>query len=80
MQLKVIGASSKKEITITISKSQLESSLMDTLKDHNFPVASSCRGEGICRLCIVNEKTLSCQISTKEFLEKDSNIVRFSYL
>lgn len=81
MQLKIKGLSSGKEVTIVIDERKDDrKNLLELLREHNFPIASSCRGEGICKLCVVNKKTLSCQISTREFLKGFGDIVEISYL
>lgn len=59
----------------------LEENLMDFLRRHGIPVASSCGGDGVCRRCVVNGELLSCQMNVGGFLALVPNgIVRLSYL
>lgn len=71
-ELEVYGLASAKKIkTIKLSKEDLESSadksLMDFLRSHSLPIASSCYGEGVCEKCEVTLcrdseiQILSCQ-------------------
>jgi Na+-transporting NADH:ubiquinone oxidoreductase subunit NqrF len=56
-------------------------SLMDFLISENLPIASSCKGEGVCQKCTVNDRLVSCQISLQAFLQLDpAPIVSVSYL
>ena len=68
-QLLVKGLASKKDIklfTWSDPKDIPTTTLMDFLRQHKIPVASSCFGEGVCRRCKVNETILSCQVSVQE--------------
>ncbi len=80
MFIKLIGQSSKQERKIEVLPSDLDLTLLEFFQRHNFPIASSCRGEKICQMCKVNESILSCAITVEEFLTKNGNIVYVSYL
>ncbi len=55
--------------------------LMDFLRAHGIPVASSCAGDGVCRKCVVNGEVLSCQLTVEQFLKDyPSGVVEIGYL
>jgi uncharacterized 2Fe-2S/4Fe-4S cluster protein (DUF4445 family) len=76
------GASGREIVKLTPIQSDLNQSLMDYLRRHGIPVASSCLGEGVCGKCAVNGGLLSCQISLRTlFQNQDKNVfVDISYL
>jgi hypothetical protein len=58
-----------------------QENLMRWLQRHGVNVASSCDGEGVCRKCIVNGDTLSCQITVGALVvDADEQVVTLSYL
>ena len=72
----IYGSASKKLlIRRELSIQDLNISLMSFLQNLGLPIASSCQGDGICRLCVVNEKVISCKTSVRE-LPVDENGVR----
>lgn len=78
-QLRVQGLSSHKEIA-SFHQEDLASvdpslSLMDFLRSHDIPVASSCYGEGVCRKCLVNTDIVSCQITLINFCKNYDTLV-----
>lgn len=79
MLIKVKGLSSGKVITLEISPKHQSIKLLDFLRVSGIPIASSCRGEGICRLCVVNESILSCEVTVQEYLELHGKTIRLSY-
>ncbi len=85
MSKKIIirGSSSKKKLKEIIFDSNNETSLMEMLRSHNIPIASSCYGEGVCKKCMINDDIISCQMKVREFLElstKYNNTITISYL
>ena len=81
--IKIYGHASKKLlINRKLSSEDLKTNLMSFLQNLNLPIASSCQGEGICRLCVVNEKVISCKISVKDLPvdEKGVRKVTIGYL
>lgn len=71
MKLQIKGLASKKTIkSISLSKDDL-GNLMDFLRNHNIPIASSCYGEGVCKKCIVNKNILSCQVKVEDIYNKN---------
>jgi len=83
-QITVKGLASQKVIFETaVSEDETDMSIMDFLHQHGVPIASSCRGEGVCKKCIVNEDVLSCQLSLKNLYlrcSKDKIEINVSYL
>lgn len=56
-------------------------SLMDFLRSHKIPVASSCFGEGVCRRCKVSETILSCQVKVFELFDQSESVeITIDYL
>ena len=80
MQIILYGSSSKKEIILNVLEKDLDKTMLEWLRDNNIPVASSCRGLGICEKCLINTRHLSCEYTVKSFLEKIGNRVEISYL
>ena len=76
------GASKKILIQRELSLIDLETNLMSFLQGLNLPIASSCQGDGICRLCVVNERMISCQKTVKDLFEDKDGVrkVAIGYL
>ncbi len=55
-------------------------SLLDYLLKHGITVASSCKGEGKCKKCVVNSNLLSCQIDMNNLPKKEEFKVEIAYL
>lgn len=77
-------ASNKKILVLSVPPRYLKSNLMDFLRDHGIPIASSCGGDGICLKCVVEahgEKILSCMTSIEEVLKNSDSVqISISYL
>lgn len=58
----------------------LELTLLDFLRAHKIPVASSCDGEKICKLCRVNEDILACSVLVKDIINTYNSRITISYL
>ena len=81
--IEIYGSASKKLlIRRELSIQDLNINLLSFLQNLGLPIASSCQGEGICRLCIVNESVISCGISVKDlpFDKKGVRKVSIGYL
>ena len=79
--IKVLGVASNKELLeINPNENELNMNLMNFLRAHNIPIASSCYGEGVCRKCVINKNILSCQLSVKEFINKKNQVIEITYL
>ncbi|EQC51209.1 hypothetical protein [Bacteriovorax sp. DB6_IX] len=70
-ELIIYGAASKSEVKhILITDEDLDIKLMDLLIDHGLPIASSCSGANICKLCMVTDEVISCQNTLRDYLKK----------
>lgn len=79
--IEVIGLASGKLVkTIEVQHEHEQMSLMDFLRAHKIPVASSCFGEGVCRRCKVNQGLLSCQIKMIDYLKTQPTQVEIDYI
>lgn len=83
-QLIIIGGASKKEIILPVPPAYMRDNLLNFLRGHQIPVASSCGGDGICQKCVCiirEEKILTCMTSVTEILSgEDSVTLTISYL
>jgi hypothetical protein len=70
MHFTLTGKSSGKTYTLLINQIDEQKSMLEFLRQNGFPIASSCRGEQVCRLCTINETILSCSISVEDFYNK----------
>jgi hypothetical protein len=81
VQLIVFGNASQSTVRlIDIYQDDFNKKLMDFLIENEIPVASSCSGANVCKLCSVNESIVSCQVTVKDFLDKYGNRVTLNYL
>ncbi len=80
MQITVYGQSSKTTKQFEVITSDLDLTMLQWLRDHNIPIASSCRGLGICDKCLINERHLSCEYTVKRYLDEVGTQVNVSYL
>lgn len=65
-RLVVYAQASKKEHIHHLSKKDKEMDALKWLQKNDYPIASSCDGEGICKKCIINENLLACQVKMKD--------------
>lgn len=79
-ELRVIGESSERVTSLDVSNDDLTKTLMDYLREKNIPIASSCRGEGVCKKCLISKKVLSCSLTVKEYLDQHGCDISVSYL
>ncbi|MDC0255385.1 hypothetical protein OAK75_10800 [Bacteriovoracales bacterium] len=69
--LEIHGSASKKLLRkVTLTEISKKENLMRFIKSQGLPLASSCDGEGICHLCIVNETMVTCQMKVEELPAK----------
>ena len=81
MQLEVFGQASQSIVrTIEVNKLEYNKELLKLLVEHNLPMASSCSGLGVCKLCLVNETILSCEITVGEYFSKYGTKLSVLYL
>ena len=81
--IEIYGMASKKLlIDYKLSPNDLDKNLMSFLQSFGLPIASSCQGDGICRLCVVNESVISCKTLVKDLPSDKKGIrkVTISYL
>jgi len=70
VQITVEGKASGRSYPISFSPDDLGRNLMYFLKSNGITIASSCDGEGVCQKCAIQEQWLSCQLTLKEFLQR----------
>jgi len=80
VQFQVIGKSSGKIFEIEATQEELVLTMLDYLRGQGFAVASSCRGEAVCRKCIINSEILSCEYTVLEFYKKFGKKITIDYL
>lgn len=75
------GGSSGNITILKISEEDLNTNLLDFLRKSAQPIASSCRGEMVCKLCALgDESILSCSFTVKSYMEKHGNTIYVPYL
>jgi ferredoxin len=75
----LLGKASLREYELEVTADDLALTVLEFLQKHQFPIASSCSGEGICRKCIINQNILSCMEKVSEWLKRNKKI-EVSYL
>ena len=71
MPIIILGKASQTKQVLPVEENDLELSLLFFLQRHKIPVASSCRGIGVCRKCIFNDELLCCEILVSEAIDKN---------
>lgn len=72
-EIEVHGLASKKIVKILKPKEgDLSKNLMDYLREHGLPIASSCLGKKQCKKCVINGFLLSCSVTVKEYFRNSS--------
>ncbi len=67
-QISLYGKASKREYTLAVKTEDLALTVLEFLQKNQFPIASSCSGEGVCKKCIINQDTLSCLVTVSDWL------------
>ena len=81
MQITILGNASKKKNTLKdISEEELQCSLLIFLTKRGLPISHSCRGEQVCKKCIINSDLLSCSITTAQYIKTYGNKINIGYL
>ncbi len=70
MQVTLIGIASGKSLLLDYSTNDLNKTLLNFLSEKEITVASSCSGHGICKKCSIQQDWLTCELTLKEFLER----------
>jgi hypothetical protein len=68
--IEVVGLASKTSRLLNFVDSELEVDLLTWLRSKGVTIASSCDGEGVCKKCHIQEGWLTCELTLKEFLER----------
>ncbi len=69
--IEVHGKASQKLVkAIPYSDEDLQTDLLTWLRGHGITIASSCDGEGICKKCVIQNDWLTCELTLKEFLQR----------
>lgn len=77
----IFGKASQTQVMIIeISKSDLQKTILEFLREKGIPVASSCLGEGICTKCVINDELLSCLHLVKEINDWPKKVITIDYL
>ncbi len=70
MRIEVKGLASKTSRLIEFTEADLETDLLTLLRSKSVTVASSCDGEGVCKKCNIQNGWLTCELTLREFLER----------
>jgi Na+-transporting NADH:ubiquinone oxidoreductase subunit NqrF len=73
MRIEVIGLASKTSRFLDFTDSDLETDMLSLLRSRGVTIASSCDGEGVCKKCGIQNGWLTCMMTLKEFLERQSD-------
>jgi ferredoxin len=77
----IFGNASQSQINeLEVTKYDLQKTILEFLRENGIPVASSCLGEGVCSMCVINDKLLSCLHLVKEIKSWDSKVITIDYL
>jgi hypothetical protein len=68
--VEVVGLASGTSRFIEYNKQDLDSLLLDWLRSKEITIASSCDGEGVCKKCSIQNGWLTCELTLKNFLER----------
>lgn len=68
--IEVKGLASKTSRFLEASESDLDTDLLTWLRANKVTIASSCDGEGVCKKCNIQNGWLTCELTLKEFLER----------
>ncbi len=78
--IRIDGLASGKSWDFNITQEDLELNVLNFLRLKQLPVASSCDGEAICRLCIINDDILACNTLVKDIISKYNSNITINYL
>ena len=68
--IEVIGLASKTSRFLEAQDADMDIDLLTWLRSKNVTIASSCDGEGVCKKCSIQNGWLTCELTLKEFLER----------
>ena len=73
MQIEIKGKSSGRSEFISYDDLDLTEVLLTFLRKKGITIASSCDGEGVCKKCVIQNDWLTCEMTLKEFLQRQPN-------
>ena len=73
MQIEIKGKASGRSEFISYEDMDLTEVLLTFLRKKGITIASSCDGEGVCKKCVIQNDWLTCEMTLKEFLQRQPN-------
>ena len=73
MQIEIKGNASGRSEFISYEDLDLTEVLLTFLRKKGITIASSCDGEGVCKKCVIQNDWLTCEMTLKEFLQRQPN-------
>lgn len=73
MQIEIKGQASGRSEFIFYEDLDLTEVLLTFLRKKGITIASSCDGEGVCKKCVIQNDWLTCEMTLKEFLQRQPN-------
>jgi Na+-transporting NADH:ubiquinone oxidoreductase subunit NqrF len=73
MQIEIKGKASGRSEFISYEDLDLTEVLLTFLRKKGITIASSCDGEGVCKKCVIQNDWLTCEMTLKEFLQRQPN-------
>jgi Na+-transporting NADH:ubiquinone oxidoreductase subunit NqrF len=73
MQIEIKGKASGRSEFISYDDLDLTEVLLTFLRKKGITIASSCDGEGVCKKCAIQNDWLTCEMTLKEFLQRQPN-------
>ena len=73
MQIEIKGKASGMSDFISYDVLDLTEVLLTFLRKKGITIASSCDGEGVCKKCVIQNDWLTCEMTLKEFLQRQPN-------
>lgn len=76
-KIKLLKLASQRQDILSVKKEEEEIILLEYLKKiKQYPIASSCNGEGVCKKCVFNNDLLLCETKVID----SPSVIRISYL
>jgi hypothetical protein len=73
VQIELKGLASGRSSFINYELEDLNEVLLTFLRKKGITIASSCDGEGVCKKCVIQNDWLTCKLTLKEFLQRQSD-------
>ena len=70
MQIEIKGNASGRSLFIDYDDQDLEKNLLLFLTNKGVTIASACAGEGVCKKCDIQNGWLTCQLTLKDFFQR----------